>query len=165
MHCREYNRGQQMIRELTVSRCRKPSWVAVTPQKHGYRGERALNKPLTIYSSAGVISSYDTRVRMKRLLTVQRSQQLELSKNSTCAVVSPLMELFTSYVQNYGGVYSWKPRSGSLISSRNVWTPTQAHWARTTYPQGVTQLKQRRYNTLFTAQQNGLASQCRYKRR
>jgi hypothetical protein len=60
-----------MIRELTVSRCRKPSRVAVTPQKHGYRGELALNKPLTIYSSAEVINPYDTRVRMKRLLTDQ----------------------------------------------------------------------------------------------
>ena len=36
------------------------------------------------------------------LLTTQRSQNLELTKNSASAIISLLVELFTSYAQNYG---------------------------------------------------------------
>jgi hypothetical protein len=68
---------------------------------------------MTIYSSAEVISLYDTKVRIERLLTAQRSQNLELSKHSTYAVISPLEELIMSYVQNCGGVYLWNLKSGS----------------------------------------------------
>ena len=43
------------------------------------------------------------------LLTTQRGQNLEQTKNSASGVISPLVELFTSYAQNYGGVFLGSP--------------------------------------------------------